>query len=100
MVLVGGATRAVYQGECTWVGILVGILEGYTGVLPTDRARKALPAKRAPEGLQGLEWVGRAWTRVPGCSAAGRVSPTLRARSVLPWRPSLGIPLGMPPLGQ
>ena len=58
MVLVGGATRACLEGGYTgyWDGVGTG--EGYTGYYPPTAQGAHIPAKRAPEALQGLEWVG------------------------------------------
>ena len=76
----------------------MGIREGNTGVLPSHRAlrdhEQAHPAKRAPEALKGLEWVG--WVqRVPTPSRVPAVTspvPTLRARSPFPPPAGAGLP--------
>ena len=40
------------------------VVGGLYRVLPLHRARKPVPAKRAPEApARGLEWVGTGWTR-------------------------------------
>ena len=83
-----------------WVprtGIRVGIRVGYTGVIPSHRALRSQgaphPAERAPEGLQGLEWVGGVWWDRPlrvsplGASARPRPHPP---GPVSPCRASLG----------
>ena len=62
---------------------------GNRRVLPTQHAArggKPCTAKRAPEALQGLEWVVQGWTDVRAARSAPRT--TLRARSV-PQGPSL-----------
>ena len=33
-------------------------MEGYTGYYPAARGDLQIPAERAPEAPQGLEWVG------------------------------------------
>ena len=48
-----GVPGWVYRGGYTGVGIR----EGNTGVLPSHRGEGLMTAKRAPETLQGSEWV-------------------------------------------
>ena len=75
--------RQCYQrwvaGWVYGVGIRGGYTGGYTGEYPAARGGPN-PAKRAPEALQGLEWVGLG----PGVTGDGGGNghiPTLRARS-------------------
>ena len=54
---VSSANRGVRAGWVTRVGIRVGIPGGYTGVLPTDRARKSQVQRSGPvRPCRGLEW--------------------------------------------
>ena len=69
---------------------------GNTGLyqVPTRTARGSpYPAKRAPEGPAG-PWSGwgRGWTRVPGCSAAGRPYGPPYGPGRSPW----ALPVHMP----
>ena len=82
------------------MGIAGGYREGYTGVLPSHRGETLLTAKRAPEALEGLEWVVRRVGRAPETVGGDGHIPTLRARSVWPCQPSLGYALRMPTYGQ
>ena len=67
----------VYQGGYT----VVGRWEGYTGVLPSHRARVPLTAERAPEApARGLEWVVSGSR--PQCSVGGSQDHPCGARSV------------------
>ena len=63
----------MYVGGCTWGGYTGGytgwVIRGYTGTTPAPRKEVPVPAKRAPEGLQGLEWVGTG----AGCVSLGTV---------------------------
>ena len=71
----------VYPGWCR----LGGQGRGNTGTPSHLLEEVHLTAKRAPEGLQGLEWVVR-WTGRPGCT--GTTTPCGRARSAVPVHPS------------
>ena len=60
----GTPLRPTYrEGVPGWVwyqgGYTGGVLGGLYRVLPAQHPPEVLPAERAPEALQGLEWVGR-----------------------------------------
>ena len=68
---------------------------GTGGVIPVPspaaRGGKVLTAKRAPEGLQGLEWVVRAWTDVLGRRRGRALYP--------PFGPGRSTPVALPGTG-
>ena len=84
----------------TRVGIQVGTGEGYTGYYPhRPREEEPNPAERAPEALQGLEWVGLGSGRVslgvrrvggPWYHPSGPVGPCRPSLYQGPWNPASG----------
>ena len=75
----GGMVRQ--QGSTGWDGYTGGYGEGYTGYYPAAaRGEVHMTAKRAPEGLQGLEWVVI-------CSSDARTHPSgpVGALQAPPW---------------
>ena len=64
LVLVGGATRQVYQGGYTRVGIRGGYREGYTGYYPPSARGSPRPSGAGPDGPAGAGSGGVwDWTR-------------------------------------
>ena len=73
---------------CTRVGIQVGTWEGYTGYYPASLKAEGMTAERAPEGLQGLEWVViPAAPAQPSTHPSGPVGPTRGPSLVEDWAP-------------
>ena len=87
-VVGSGGSGGVRAGYGTGWVYRVGVQEGYTGYYPAPREDSPMTAERAPEGLQGLEWVVIGLGRVSWVFGGGDGHiPTLRARSVPPVGP-------------